>query len=194
VKSGVYDRVVITRAPVPAGEDIGFLPGTSDEKMEPWIAPIKEHIDYMLRHGNQPQDDAGAAGDTGAKKKKPQRPASDGSGKKMSPFDKLVDEGIIEIIPGAFVRGRSFERTLVIIDEAQNLKTEEGKTWITRIGNGSKIVLLGDVEQVDRHYLRSGNNALAVASFKSLGQPFAATVHLLLGVRSELADWAANNL
>jgi PhoH-like ATPase len=109
-------------------------------------------------------------------------------------FDKLVAAGIIEIEAEAFIRGRSFENVIVVIDEAQNFSAAAAKTWMTRMGDGSKLIMTGDVTQIDTPYLSKNNNALSHSAVKTDDQVWSSTIFLDLGVRSIMSDWAANNL
>ncbi len=186
-KEGIYKQIIITKPPVVAdGNDIGFLPGTKDEKMKNWLGsfidPINAFYEKTLSSGAKTH-----------KRVEKSRTAIPESIEQTS-FDKLLNDGVIKIETGAFIRGSNFENTLVIIDEAQNLSSSVGKTWMTRIGSGSKLVLTGDVTQIDTPYLSSNNNALAYMSVKTHGQTWASTTFLDLGVRSIMSDWAANNL
>ncbi len=164
----LYRRLLVSRPTMPMGRDIGFLPGDVDEKLNPWMQPIYDALDLL---SNIPDGAArrGREGENGG-----------------SP--------LIGIEPLSFIRGRSIHHQFMIIDEAQNLTPLEVKTIITRVGHGTKIVLTGDIYQIDNPYVDSTSNGLSktVGSFRSFG--IAAHVNLSKGVRSELAELASNIL
>ena len=160
--SGGYDKLIITRPVQPMGRDIGFLPGTLEEKMLPWIAPIRDNLEHLF-------------GDRTA-------------------LDMQVEQGTIEIEAMTYIRGRSIANAFMIVDEAQNLTAHELKTIITRVGHGTKLVLTGDIQQIDNSYVDSVSNGLthAVEKFKEYG--IAGHVTLTKGERSELATLASEIL
>ena len=160
--SGGYDKLIITRPVQPMGRDIGFLPGTLEEKMMPWIAPLRDNLEYLF-------------GDKTA-------------------LDMHMDQGIIEIEAMTFIRGRSISNAFMIVDEAQNLTTHELKTIITRVGHGTKLVLTGDVQQIDNSYVDAVSNGLTHAVEKFKKYPIAGHVTLYKGERSSLATLAAEIL
>ena len=161
---GKYKRIVITRNIQPVGRDIGFLPGDADDKMLPWIAPILDNF----RQGMKDKD--------------------------LTYFKAMRDKGQIEIAPLAFMRGRTFSDTFFIIDEAQNATIHELKTVITRIGENSKIVLLGDIDQIDTPYIDSLSNGLTIVAEKFKNEYIAGHVQLKKGERSYLSAIAAKIL
>ena len=160
--SGGYDKLIITRPVQPMGRDIGFLPGTLEEKMMPWIAPLRDNLEYLF-------------------------------GDKMA-LDMHMDQGVIEIEAMTFIRGRSISNAFMIVDEAQNLTTHELKTIITRVGHGTKLILTGDVQQIDNSYVDAVSNGLthAVEKFKEFD--ISGHVTLYKGERSQLATLAAEIL
>jgi|GEM_PF-1749394 len=205
LKDKLYDRLIISRPIVSSGgKGIGFLPGSKEEKMGPWISPIRECIiSWLEQEYSTPEAKIKSLAMRFSKKdgenayaENSKRPSANGDNhaSARAMFDELLADGIIQIETTEHVRGNSYERTIVIIDEAQNMSGDEGKTWITRMGQGSKLFLLGDLDQVDNPYLRHNNNALAIIGYKTRGQYWAATIHLELGVRSIMSDWAAQNL
>ena len=165
-----YKSLVVCRPVMPLGKDIGFLPGTMDEKMEPWIAPIKDNLRFLLSQ-------------TGTKSKRGE-----------DTLNMLFEDGTIEVEAMTFIRGRSIANAFMIIDEAQNLNLHELKTIITRVGENTKIVLTGDIEQIDNLQVDSVSNGLTIAVEKFKSQPIAGHVTLLKGERSELATIAAKIL
>jgi PhoH-like ATPase len=156
-----YKRIVITRNIQPVGRDIGFLPGDADDKMLPWIAPIMDNF----RQGTGDQD--------------------------LTYFDVMRRSGQIEVAPLAFMRGRTFSDTFLIIDESQNSTIHELKTVITRIGENSKIVLLGDTDQIDTPYIDSLSNGLTIVGEKFKEQEMAGHIQLQRGERSSLSYLAS---
>ena len=124
-----YTRVIVSRPVQPLGKDIGFLPGTMEEKMSPWLMPIQDNLQFLM-------------------------------GNDKITLDIYMQKGTIEIEALTYIRGRSISNAFIIIDEAQNLTTHELKTIITRVGEGTKIVLTGDVEQIDNVYIDATSNGL----------------------------------
>lgn len=169
-----YKKLLVSRPVQPLGKDIGFLPGTKEEKMEPWIAPIKDNLRFLL------------ADDKPRGKK--------GRDKAESSLDYLFEHEIIEVEAMTYIRGRSISDAYMIIDEAQNLSAHELKTIITRVGENTKIVLTGDVEQIDNLYVDSVSNGLTVAVEKFKDSSLAGHITLIKGERSELASLAADVL
>ena len=164
-----YKSLVICRPVVPVGNDIGFLPGSKEEKLEPWIAPIKDNLRHLLfsgRKGKQSEET----------------------------LQNYFENGIIEVEAITYLRGRSIADALIIIDEAQNLTAHELKTIITRVGDNTKIILTGDVEQIDNMYIDSVSNGLAIAVEKFKPYELAAHITLVKGERSPLASLAAQIL
>lgn len=161
---GLYERVIITRSMQPVGRDIGFLPGDLQEKMAPWIAPIIDNY----RHGFKDKD--------------------------LSYFELMMEKGKIEVAPMSFIRGRTFANSFIIVDESQNSSIHELKTVITRVGEDSKIVLLGDIEQIDTPYLDTLSNGLAVISEKLRSSELSGHITLIKGERSPIATMASKLL
>ena len=165
-----YKSLIVCRPIQPLGKDIGYLPGTMEEKMEPWVAPIKDNLRYLL--------------------------SADGkkSRRGEETLQMLFDNGTIEVEAMTFIRGRSIANAYIIIDEAQNLNAHELKTIITRVGEGTKIVLTGDIEQIDNMYVDSVSNGLTMASEKFKSYSISGHVTLTKGERSTLATLAAQIL
>tara|TARA_R110002020_G_scaffold29483_3_gene92913 strand:+ start:225 stop:1565 length:1341 start_codon:yes stop_codon:yes gene_type:complete len=159
----VYSRIVVTKPVEPVGKDIGFLPGTMEEKMLPWLAPIQDNLQFLF--GND----------------------------KMT-LEMHMDEGRIEVEAMTFIRGRSISNAFIIIDEAQNMNRHEIKTVLTRVGEGTKIVLTGDIEQIDNVYIDGTNNGLSYVVEKFKDQEIAGHITLLKGERSKVASVAAKLL
>jgi PhoH-like ATPase len=162
IASKKYERIVITRSMQTVGKDIGYLPGSVKEKMEPWIGPIADNFRYAF--------------------------------KDISYFQMMQDKGIVELCPLSFIRGRTFSNTFIIVDEAQNTTIHELKTVVTRAGEGSKIVLLGDIEQIDTPYIDSLSNGLTIVVEKFKTEHLAGHMTLNKGERSNLATVASRIL
>lgn len=169
MEEGVYHRLLVSRPVFPLGRDIGYLPGTVEEKLNPWMQPIFDNVEFLM---NLSRADKKA-----------------GRG-----YHELIDMGILAIEPLTYIRGRSIPNQYIIVDEAQNLTPHEVKTIITRAGDGTKIILTGDPYQIDNPYVDATNNGLihVVNRFKS--EQVAGHVTLTRGERSQLAELAANLL
>lgn len=165
LSEGKYQRLLISRPVIPMGKDIGYLPGTLEEKLAPWMAPIFDNLDFLF-----------------------------GSSGKFNQWKPIVEQGIIKVEPLTYIRGRSIPKHFMIVDEAQNLSPHEVKTIITRIGEGTKIVLTGDIEQIDSAYLDEINNGLAYAADRLKEADIVAHIELEKGERSELAEIATKLL
>lgn len=162
-----FRRVVVARPTVSMGREIGFLPGSLDEKLGPWMQPIHDALE-MLGDLNMGQEHRRSA--------------------------DLMRSGMIVVEALSYIRGRSIANQFMIIDEAQNLTPLEVKTIVTRVGNGTKIIFTGDPYQIDNPYVDSQSNGFNYLISKFRGQPLAAHVELQRGERSELAEAAANLL
>lgn len=162
-----YRQILLARPIVPlSNRDLGFLPGDVDAKLDPYMQPLYDNL-TVLRHENP-----------GLKEE----------------LKQMMDDKQIEIAPLAYIRGRSLQRTFFIVDEAQNLTPHEVKTIITRAGEGTKIILTGDIQQIDHPYLDSMSNGLTYVINRMKGQEMYAHVTLERGVRSELAEVASTLL
>jgi PhoH-like ATPase len=183
-----YNSLVICRPVMPLGKDIGFLPGDLNEKLEPWLAPIKDNLRFLL----------------GAYNTNPSAPSSKRTSKfagnvRKTKFDEQVlqsyfDEGIIEVQALTFIRGRSIANAYIIIDETQNTNLHEIKTILTRVGENTKIVLTGDPEQIDNTYVDSVSNGLSIVAERFKTHSIAGHVQLIKGERSALATLASSTL
>jgi PhoH-like ATPase len=175
-----YNGVTISRPVVAMGDQLGFLPGTLEEKMRPWLQPIHDALDLLMR----PQMPA-----SGPRRKQVKKDQPDPKVKK--PWELLMEQGIIEIEALCYIRGRSIPNRFFILDEAQQLTPQEAKTVVTRMSRGSKLVLVGDPAQIDNPYVDSRSNGLVYTRNRLKDQPFTAHVALTRGERSELADVGA---
>jgi PhoH-like ATPase len=204
-----YDGVSISRPVFALGKDIGFLPGTMEEKMKPWLQPYFDALEVLIP-SKPPKDPQFAEKKVSKKRHKSASalamsqaalssgnaplPASAGPNAPMKPYERLIKSGLVEIEALAFIRGRSIARRFFILDEAQQLTPHEVKTVITRISEGSKIVLIGDPAQIDNPYVDSRSNGLVYCHDRMKGQALAAHVKLTKGERSRLAELAADLL
>lgn len=160
-----YKKLLIARPIVPVGKDLGFLPGEKEEKLRPWMQPIYDNLEFLFNTKKPGELDAILAG-----------------------------MGSIEVEALTYIRGRSIPDQIIIIDEAQNLTKHEVKTILTRVGEGSKIVLMGDPDQIDHPYLDAYNNGLVYVLERFKEQRIAGHVKLIKGERSRLAQLAADLL
>jgi PhoH-like ATPase len=176
VHDELYIRMLCARPIIPFGKDIGFLPGEKDQKVRPYMQPIYDNLEYLLRPRREKDRER--------------------SGESMidSAIDLLIKKRQLEIEVLTYIRGRSIPNQFMIIDEAQNLSAHEVKTIITRAGEGTKIVLCGDPDQIDHPYLDKESNGLAYVASRLNGQSFYGQVRLIHGERSELATRAARLL
>lgn len=202
-----YDGVSISRPVIALGKDIGFLPGSLEEKMKPWLQPYYDALEVLMP-SKAPKEPQFATKKVSKKAKKkgdamalmsssaPQQhqPGIPSGVVPLKPYEKLIRSGIVEVEALCFIRGRSIARRFFILDEAQQLTPHEVKTVITRISEGSKIVLIGDPAQIDNPYVDSRSNGLVFAHNRMKGQAVAAHVTLTKGERSKLAELAADLL
>ena len=200
-----FDGVSISRPIVALGKDIGFLPGSIEEKMKPWLQPYYDALEVLIP-SKPPKEPQFAAKKVSKKSKKGGMefgasgvmPVAAGGGAGpmplMKPYERLIRSGVVEIEALCFIRGRSIARRFFILDEAQQLTPHEVKTIITRISEGSKIVLIGDPAQIDNPYVDSRSNGLVYCRNKLHGHALAAHVKLTKGERSKLAELAADLL
>lgn len=163
-----YKKLLVSRPVFPMGKDLGYLPGSIKEKLQPWMAPIYDNVDFLIGHPDSEINRKGC--------------------------EELLDQGIMEIEALTYIRGRSLPYQYLIVDEAQNLTPHEIKTIITRAGEGTKVVFTGDPYQIDNPYVDSSSNGLSFIVEKFKGQSLAAHVTLRKGERSALAELAANLL
>ena len=195
---GHYDGVSISRPVIALGKDIGFLPGSLEEKMKPWLQPYYDALEVLMP--SKAMKDPQFAAKKVAKKKvrkmgeAPMPFESQGASGPMKPYERLITSGLVEIEALCFIRGRSIARRFFILDEAQQLTPHEVKTIITRISEGSKIVLIGDPAQIDNPYVDARSNGLVYCHNRMKGHAISAHVKLTKGERSKLAELAADLL
>lgn len=158
-----YTRLIVSRPVQPLGKDIGFLPGTLEEKMTPWLSPIEDNLRFLFNNDNLM-------------------------------LEEYMDKGIIEIEALTYIRGRSIQNAFIIIDECQNLTRHEMKTILTRVGNDSKIILTGDIEQIDNVHVDETSNGLTHVIEKFKDFDLSGHVTLIKGERSKVATYASQVL
>jgi PhoH-like ATPase len=169
LETKLYSEIIITRVTVPVGEDIGFLPGTEEEKMTPWMGALEDNLDVL----NKTDEEAGEWG-------------------RAATRDLIRSR--IKVKSLNFMRGRTFIKKFLIIDEAQNLTPKQMKTLITRAGPGTKVVCMGNIAQIDTPYLTEGSSGLTYVVDRFKGWAHSGHVTLARGERSRLADRAAEVL
>ena len=162
-----YEKIIVSRSVMPMGKDIGFLPGTMEEKMAPWVAPVQDNLDTLF---------------------------SNKANKNLDPLEHYKEKGIIQVEALTYIRGRSLNNAFIIIDECQNMNIHEIKTVLTRVGENTKIVLTGDVEQIDNIYLNETTNGFTYAVEKLKESELSGHVTLTRGERSKVATLAAKVL
>ena len=162
-KDSTYKKIVISRPVQPMGKDIGFLPGSMEEKMAPWLRPIHDNLQYTM-------------------------------GGDKAVIRSYFDRGTIEIEALTYIRGRSISNAYMVVDEAQNLTAHEVKTILTRVGENTKVVLTGDIEQIDNLYTNETSNGLAYAVEKFKSSPLAGHITFQKGERSKIATLASKIL
>ena len=162
-EKSIYKKLIVSRPIQPLGKDIGFLPGTLEEKMDPWLMPIKDNLEFLM-------------------------------GNDRNTVQTYFEQGVIEIEAITYIRGRSITNAFIIIDEAQNLTRHELKTILTRVGEGTKIILTGDIEQIDNAYIDETSNGLTYAVEKFKEYDVSGHITLQKGERSKVATLAAKIL
>jgi PhoH-like ATPase len=176
LKEERFDKLLTARPIMPLGRDIGYLPGDKDEKLSMWMQPIFDNISYLLSTRGSHADE---------------RPESRTAEQRL---DQLMATGRVVMEPLTYIRGRSIPHQFMIVDEAQNLSPHEIKTIVSRVGDGTKIVLCGDILQIDNPYLDAQSNGLAHCIERMKGQRIAGHVSLSKTERSNLASLAAEIL
>jgi len=166
INDETFHRLLVSRPVQPMGKDLGYLPGDVNEKLAPWMQPIFDNMDFLFGQ---------------------QRGLH-------SSWEELINQGLLHVEPLTYIRGRTIPNQYLIIDEAQNLSPHEVKTIITRAGEGTKIVLTGDCEQIDSPYLDSVNNGLAYVVDRLKNEKITAHTNLKVGERSELSEIASKRL
>lgn len=163
-----YQKMLVSRPIFPLGRDVGFLPGDIEQKLNPWMQPIYDNLEFLM--------------------------GTTRSGNKEQGYAEFLAMGAVEVEPLTYIRGRSIPNQYMIVDEAQNLTPHEVKTIITRVGDNTKIILTGDPYQIDNPYVDSSNNGLTTVVQRFRHHVIAGHITLVKGERSELAELAANLL
>ena len=166
---GTFGRMLVSRPIFPLGKDMGYLPGTVEEKLNPWMQPIYDNLEYIFGAGRGRMSD-------------------------QRDYAELVASGVIQVEPLTYIRGRSLPSQYLIVDEAQNLTPHQVKTVITRCGANTKIVLTGDPYQIDNPYVDAASNGLTIVAQRFQQEGIGAHVTLTKGERSELAERATELL
>ena len=160
LEENAFTRLLVTRPVIPMGEDLGYLPGTKEEKLRPWMQPIYDNLEFLMQNCPAPYGE----------------------------LQDLIRSGTLELEALTYIRGRSIPRQFIICDEAQNLSPHMIKTLITRVGEDTKIVLTGDPEQIDHPYLDASSNGLTYMIERLKGEEIAGHVTLVKGERSQVAE------
>ena len=184
--SQIFSGLTVSRPVVAMGETLGFLPGTLNEKMKPWLQSIYDAFELLL-----PANPTGEMGKRQKKPGTPEVPSTNGAGTSLKPYAQLIEQGIVEIEALCYIRGRSIPNRYFVLDEAQQLTPLEAKTVVTRMSKGSKLVMVGDPAQIDNPYVDSRSNGLVYTRNRLKGQPITAHVCLTKGERSPLAEAGA---
>lgn len=163
LEEGIYKKIIVSRPVQSLSSDIGFLPGTKYEKMEPWIQPMIDNFKILFNNSE-------------------------------SYFNLMLEKGIIEVESLSYIRGRSLPNTIFILDEAQNITYQEAKAVLTRMGEGSKLIMLGDLEQIDAPHIDSTTSGLGSIVEKFKDFELSSHITLLKGERSKLATYASKIL
>ena len=167
----IYHKLLVSRPIFPLGRDVGYLPGSLEEKLNPWMQPIFDNLELLL----------GGAGQ--------------GRHKSFNQtYQELIEQGILEVEPLTYIRGRSISNQFFIVDEAQNLTPHEIKTILTRAGDNTKIILTGDPYQIDNPYVDAASNGLTYVVERMRGEAISGHISLVKGERSALATIAAERL
>lgn len=160
LEKNAYTRLLITRPVIPMGEDLGYLPGSKEEKLRPWMQPIYDNLEFLMQNTPEPYE----------------------------VLQDLIRRGTLELEALTYIRGRTIPRQFIICDEAQNLSPHMIKTLITRVGEDTKIILTGDPEQIDHPYLDANSNGLTYLVERLKGEEIAGHVTLTRGERSKVAE------
>jgi PhoH-like ATPase len=169
-----HEQVMVARPVVPMGNDLGYLPGEISDKLRPWMQPIYDNLDVIVGTPKERKDNTNAS--------------------KYRSAEYLVESEIIHIEPLTYIRGRSLPRKFLVIDEAQNLRPLDVKTILTRAGEGTKVILTGDLEQIDTPYLDAQSNGLAHLISRFIDEEFFCYLNLRKSARSALAEKSAELL
>jgi PhoH-like ATPase len=190
----MYEKILISRPVVPLGRDIGFLPGTLEEKLHSWMLPIYDNMQFIIHAVNTTRHLEEGESHYVSKRKQKRRRGEKRDFDRLMSLEELVRRGKISMEAITYMRGRSIPYQFILIDEAQNLTPHEVKTLISRVGEGSKIILSGDPYQIDSPYLDFSSNGLVITSERFKGHKIFGTVFLTKTERSELSQLATELL
>jgi PhoH-like ATPase len=171
-----YEKLLVARPIMPMGRDIGYLPGDKDEKLGAWMQPIFDNLQYLLSTRGSPNQQQAESKSTEQR------------------VEKLISDGRLVLEPLTYIRGRSIPHQFMIVDEAQNLSPHEVKTIVSRVGEGTKLILTGDIGQIDNPYLDQSSNGLSYAVERMRGLGVVGHITLQRSERSDLASLAAERL
>jgi len=166
----IYSRMLVSRPIFPMGRDMGYLPGDTQEKLSPWMHPIFDNLELLINNSTSK------------------------GGSKRSSYHELMDRGLLVVEPLTYIRGRTIPNQYMIVDETQNLTQHEMKTIVTRVGEGTKIVLTGDPNQIDNTEVNLSSNGLSTLVERFKDSPLSGHVRFTSGERSLLAELAATVL
>lgn len=169
-----HEQIMVSRPVIPMGNDLGFLPGEIADKMKPWMQPIFDNLEVIVNTPSERKDDTNVS--------------------KYRSLDYLIESDIVHVEPLTYIRGRSLPNKFLIVDEAQNLRPLDVKTILTRAGEGTKVVITGDLEQIDTPYLDAYSNGLAYLISRFINEEFFCYLNLRKSARSALAERAAELL
>jgi PhoH-like ATPase len=179
----------VSRPVVAMGDTLGFLPGTLNEKMHPWLQSIYDACEVLMPL-NPPVSGKNRKADAAKK----EGPAAQPHQPVVKPYEQLMERGLLEIEALCYIRGRSIPNRFFVLDEAQQLTPLEAKTVVTRMSRGSKLVMVGDPAQIDNPYVDSRSNGLVYTRNKLRGQSLTAHIRLTKGERSPLAELGAGRM
>jgi len=188
-----YEKMLIARPVVPLGRDIGYIPGTVEEKLHSWMLPIYDNMEFIMHEINVAQHFEELETGNGRRKGKERKQYRKSTGG-LAPLDTLIHQNKVSLEAITYMRGRSIPYQFILIDEAQNLTPHEVKTLVSRVGEGSKIILAGDPYQIDSPYLDFSSNGLVYTAEKFKNQKIFGSVFLEVSERSELSKLAAKLL
>ena len=186
-----YNGLTVSRPVIAMGDTLGFLPGSLEEKMRPWLQPIYDALEVLMPPPGIPADHSHKRAKRHEKHLVLDMPAHTGGVTLRKPYEHLIEQGILEIEALCYIRGRSIPRRFFVLDEAQQLTPLEAKTVVTRMSRGSKLVMVGDPGQIDNPYVDSRSNGLVYTRNRLKGQGISAHVSLNKGERSAIAELGA---
>jgi PhoH-like ATPase len=189
-----YEKMLIARPVIPLGKDIGYVPGTIEEKLHAWMLPIYDNMEFIIHEINAHTQFAEREMIYGRRKGKGRKQHREIASSSLAPLDELIYQKKVSLEAITYMRGRSIPYQFILIDEAQNLTAHEIKTLVSRAGEGSKIILAGDPYQIDTPYLDFSNNGLIYTAEKFRGQKLFGSVFLEISERSELSKLAGELL